>query len=949
MFRLKKTFGFVFVLFVLFIAPVKAQNYKLTGVVMDATDKRTLPYAYVILLDPKDTTQKKFTTTSEKGVFILSDLKKQAYIMRVSFIGYQLYQQNITIKSKLDNAGDILLTPAARDIQTVTIVGQKAPAVQRGDTTDYNADAFKVNKDASTEDLVKKMPGVTIESGTVTAKGEQVRQVLVDGKPLFGDDPTIALRNLPAEVVDKIQVYDRMSDQSELSGFDDGQRSRTMNIVTRNNRRNGQFGKLSAGYGNEDRYIVTGTLNFFNGSRRIALLGLSNNINQQNFSMQDILGVMGTGGSMRGGSFMMRGGGGFGGRGGGYAGGMRGGAASNFFVGQQNGVATTNAFGINYADQWGSKISVTGSYFFNKSHTLAIQDINRQYVLTADSSQYYTEHSNNTSTNFNHRINMRLEYTIDSANALIFIPSLSFQANRSLNALLGVNSLSNTELLSESDNSSRTNSQGYNISNRLIFRHRFNKPGRTISIELSGGLTQRDPTSYLLSHNTYYGAFASHDTTDQRTLTTNDGYNLGSNLVYTEPLSSTGQIMLSLNNSYAKSLSDKIADAYDYHLLSYNLMDTTMSNRYNFGYLTTRVGSAYRYRKNNLSLTFGLEFQNASLAGNQVFPTAYDVGKNFNNVLPNAMMQYKISARTNVQFNYRTSTNPPSISQLQNVIDNSNPLLLSTGNPNLRPEYSHSLMARYSYTNPDKLTTFFAFISGSNTLNNIGNATIIAQTDTTFSVEGNLVHLNPGSQLTRPMNFGKDWNFRSFLVFGFPIRPIRCNLNFNTGFTYTQAPGYVNQLLNLANTYSISQGVVVASNISEKVDFTIYYNINYNLVENSVRPDLNDHYVIQSLSFRSNINWKGFVFSNDISGNSYKGLSASYNQQILLWNLSLGKKFLKNQNGELRLTVFDLLKQNKSIVRNVTETYIEDQRTNTMGQYFMVTFTYNLRRFNTKG
>lgn len=925
---------------------MQAQNCRVTGTIRDKADQKPLPFAYVTLVNSKDTADKHLVVTNDQGTFLVSGIFPGHYFLKVSYISYKGLNLPVTVSSQLERLGDIFMSAEAATLKDVKIYGHTPQATQKGDTTEYNADAFKVTKDATTEDLVSKMPGVTIDNGTVTAKGEQVKQVLLDGKPMFGDDPSIALKNLPAEIVDKIQVFDKLSDQAELTGFDDGNTTRTMNIITRANKRNGQFGKLVLGYGDQDRYLASGSINFFNGSRRITLIGLSNNINQQNFSMQDILGAM-SGGRMGGGM------GGFGGR----AGGGRGGAGgfggaqgfgnnglNSFLVGQQNGISNTNSIGVNYSNQWGNKLSLTASYFFNRTSNLTQVLTNRQYLLTADSSQYYNETSNSTNLNFNHRLNARLQYTIDTSNSIMLIPSVSFQGNHTNSALFGVNSLSDFSLLSSSDIVSIMNSTGYNFNNNLVFRHKFAKRGRTISLSISTGLNRKDPKTEQYSGDIYYSKLThTTDTVDQFSNAANRGYSIGSNLVYTEPLGTKSLLSFTLNNSYAYSNSNKITNNYDFVSQQYSLMDTLLSNKYNFAYQTNRFGFAYRYRNNALNLTLGSDYQNTNLGGTQDFPRAYQVNKQFNRLLPNAMLNWKVSQKFNIQFNYRTSINPPSISQLQNVIDNSNPLMLSTGNPNLKPEYTQTLFSRISLTNPDKSTNFFGFLSAGNTQDNIGTSTFIARKDTLLA--GGVL-LKQGSQLSQPINMGQVWNFRSFLVYGFPLNVIKCNVNFNSGFTYTQSPGYINGQMNTANTYNLTEGAVLSSNISENLDFTASYNLNYNIIKNTVRPDLNDNYLIHNYSFKTTaIMLKGVVFETDLAGKSYRGLTDKYNLDVLLWNAGLGKKFLKNQQAEVRFNVFNILNKNNSIARNVTSTYIEDQRSNSMGRYFMFTFTYNLRNF----
>ena len=315
----------------------------------------------------------------------------------------------------------------------------------------------------------------------------------------------------------------------------------------------------------------------------------------------------------------------------------------------------------------------------------------------------------------------------------------------------------------------------------------------------------------------------------------------------------------------------------------------------------------------------------------------------FTNILPNLMLMYRSKSGTQFRAFFRSSTNQPSISQLQNVIDNSNPLSLTAGNPDLKQEYRNTLNIRYGLSGADRPYNFNAFVFVSQTNNAIVNSTYIAQEQTQLP---NGITLEQGAKLTAPVNLDGSWNARTFLTYGKPISKIKLNVNLTTGVNYTRAPGMINYVSNFSNSYAISQGLVLSSNISENLDFTVSYSGNYNIVRNSIQPTLNSNYYTQGLTGR--VNWifeKGFVLSTDISNQAYRGLGQGYNQNFTLWNASFGKKFLKNNAGELKLTVFDILKQNNSITRTVTETYIQDVTSRVLTQYAMLTFTYTLRNF----
>jgi hypothetical protein len=901
-----------------------------------------LPGVSVILLNAGDSSQVKGTTTNAEGSFLITNIPQGRYLLKATFIGYENYFRSVDLKGETFLAGTITLREKSKQLGEVVVKELMPVASQKGDTTEYNAGAFKVNKDANAEDLVSKMPGVTMQDGKAYAQGEEIKKVLVDGKEFFGDDASIALKNLPAEIIEKVQVFDKASDQSQFTGFKDGNTDKTMNIITKNGKSNGTFGKVYAGYGTSDRYLAGGNINFFQGARRISLIGLSNNVNQQNFSSQDLLGVSsGNSGGQRAGFGGMGRQGGGGPPGGGPRGGG-GGNTSNFLVGQNNGINTNNSIGFNYIDTWGKKWKVNGSYFFNNTSNSTVSDINREYFLSDSTSQFYRESSRSSSSNYNHRMNLRMEYTIDSMNSLIITPALSMQKNRTEKLLSGATASNEGTLLNSTGNSTMNNNTGYNFSNSFLYRHRFGKEGRTISANLSTSVSDRDGSGNLES-DTYTAAGDSSYMTSQQSRNATNTYSLSSNINYTEPIGKKAQLMLNYAPSYSENLSDRQTRNPDPGTQEYTNLDSALSNRYRNTSTTQRGGTALRYRGTRLSLSASLDYQSVSLDGRQSFPRSLLTQHTFNNWMPGATMEFRFTKKTNIRFNYNTSTSLPSITQLQDVIDNSNALQLSAGNPDLQQQYSHSLGGNFGTVSPSGTRTFFVFVSGSLSENYISNSSFTATQDT---VLGNGIVLSQGGQLTRPVNLEGYRSLRSFLVFGFPFAKIRSNINVNGGVTYTRLPGLINNISNFSNSYTMNSGLMLSSNISENIDFRISYNSSYNIVNNSIQTSSNQDYYSGVASARINlVPAKHFVLNSDASYTHYVGLNSAYNPKILLWNAGVGYKFMKNEAAEIRLSVYDLLNQNQSLARNVTNTYIEDIQTQILKQYFMLTFTYNLRNF----
>jgi hypothetical protein len=888
---------------------LSAQKYILTGTVIDKEDRRSVIGAHVKAIDLKDTTTSFSAITDENGRFRLDELKAKDYLVRIRSLSYAQTEKTIAIRDKVTDLGTIEISLDSKVINEVIVIGQ-GTAVQKGDTTIMKAEAFKVNPDASAEELVKKMPGITVENGTVKAHGEEIKKVLVDGKPFFGDDPSVALKNLPADVIDKIQVYNKLSDQSELTGFDDGSSAKTINIVTRKDARVSQFGKFSGGTNFSDKYLVAGNLNIFKGPRRFTLTGMSNNVNMQNFAMQDLVG----GSGMHGG---------------------HGGSGGSGFHGS-SGVSKNSSAGFNYTDNWGKKITATGGYFFNTTENILKQNTTTEYLFT-DAAKYAKSYNTNLSDNSNHRFNLRIEYNIDTMNSIIIVPRLSLQENNNSNNMQYITAGGGVNATTFS--TTKANASGYSFGNDITWRHKFLKKGRTLSVRSSVNKNSRTSDNMQLAST---DSIPDNQSVDGAT----SGISVNTNLSYTEPLGKYSLIQANYNNNFNRNSTDKESYRVGDELEILGRIDS-LSNVYDNDYITNRGGLSYLFNKNNLRLSTGIDYQRADLTGEQLFPQEISMNKTFASFLPNMMITYKFSELTNIRFSYRTSTNAPTVNQLQNVIDNSNRLSLSSGNSDLRQEYSHNIMTNLAYANPTSGFNAFLFLTGGLTSNVIASKTYYAKGNNLYLPEFN-VTLVPGGQLTYPVNLDRAMNIRAIVNLAYFIKPLKSNFNFVVGGSYSQSPGYIDTLLNRSNAYNLTNSLILTSNISSNLDFTLSYSSNYSLVKNSANVEnMNDKYWYQSASGNLNwIFWKGFTLNSDFVYQNNQGLSRSYNQHYFVWNASLGKKFLKNQAAEFRIGVYDILNQNNNISRTVTASSITDTRTNAFQRYFLVLLKYTLKSKN---
>ena len=919
----------------------------LTGTLRDSENKQPLSGATVKVVRGMDS----LTVVSDKtGTFEFTNLVDTGtYNLVITFSGYEVTKKEIVWENVSKKLDDILISKEAKILGGVTVTSTPAVARQKADTTEISASQLKVNPDANSEDLIKKAPGITVENGQVKVGGEQVRKVTVDGRDFFGDDAAATLRNLPAEIVDKIQVFDRLSDQAQFTGVDDGSAAKSINIVTKPNMRNGQFGRFFAGFGTDNHYLAGGNMSYFKNNSRISIVALTNDVNQQNFAEIDLLGATSGGGGGGGGNFRnqgggRQGGGGFGGGGGGnFGGGGFGGGGGGFLVGQQPGVSKTNSIGINYNDKWGKRLDVSGSYFFNSRNTANDESSAREYF--SDSVKYYDQRTLSDNTNYNHRANFRFDWKIDSFNSILIIPSVNIQRYDNSSDVTGIWRDLMGDTVSKTRNSTSSERAAHNFNNTILYRHSFKKRGRTFSASFNTGINNQDADIYTDALSVYYkGNLNINDTTRQFKDQITKGYQLSSSLNYTEPIGKKGAILeFRYNPSYTSNEADKKTYSFEDVSGKYSEFDTSLSNVFDNTYTTHRGGITYRKGERNKQISFGLEVQSATLESEQIFPKVAIVKRTFSNILPSVQINLPLSKKENIRIFYRANTNAPSVNQLQDVIDNTNPLLITTGNPDLDQSYGHRIGGRYQYTNTTKGNSLFINFFGSLTDDYVATAIYRAKFDSMLTPS---VTWYKGSQLAKPVNLDGQRNFNVFVTYAQPLKFIKTNINLNAGFVVNRTPGMSDNVVGITQSYNFNAGVVLASNISQYVDYTISYNGNFNNAKSSLESQTDNKYFSHSASARLNLlNKKGWLFNTDVTNQLYSGLSDGFNQSYWLWNMAVAKKIFKDQKGEIRLSVFDLLKQNQSITRTVSETYFEDVNTKVVKQYFMLTFTYNLKNF----
>ena len=914
---------FIFILFLFLPETTFGQNV-LSGTVVDKATKTSLPGAY-IFFKTEDGETISATVTDNSGYFEMDKPSQNTFVLELSYIGYETYSRTFTNVSG-NSLGTIELEEEGALLDAYVLESTVLTGEVRGDTVAFNANAFKTRPEAEANDLIRKMPGVVMNGGTIEVQGETVGKVLVDGEPFFGDDPAMAMQNIPVAIIDKIEFLDQKTDQAILTGFDDGETIKTINIITKKEVRGGKFGKFYGGYGTDDNYLLGGNINFFKGSRRLTVLGLSNNINQQNFSADDLSGAFGEGG-----------------------GGSRGGGGRNssnaLTTWERPGITTTNSIGLNFSDKFDNgKAKITGSYFFNDSKNYLNRNSSREYILPSDSLQLYQEDRNEDNHTQRHRIDLRLDYDFNERHALIWRPNISFFQRQSTDVVDARNLFDTNTPISETINTTRSTSESIRFNNDLTYAYKFNKVGRTISTSVSTRLNNSDNDRLLTSANRNFQN-GSLDSLIQQTNNTGNSFNYELEVEYTEPLGKYAQ--LSLEYEVGNDLSKNNQEVLQREMEATGFkLDSTLSNEFENSYLQHEIGLGFRLNKEKLRIFSSIDYEISKLNSDRLFPGYENTKRSFANIVPRMTLDYEFDEETNLRIGYRTGTDAPSVRQLQEVIDNRNPLQISTGNPDLVQEYEHSLFSRFRKIDPETSKSFFMFLSGSIRNNYLGNSTFIAARDTLIQGE---VMLRQGGQFSRPVNLDNFWNARTYLSWGFPLSFMKSNLNLNTSASISNQPGLVNGSLNRNRNIGVGQGIGLSSNVGEHLDFNISTRGNYNIVRSSLQESLNNNYYSQVT--RLDLYWNfahNFFLGSNVNNTFYSGLGEDFDQSYWLMNVDFGYRFLPERKAELKLTVFDLLNQNTSIQRNVTDIYIENERTQVLKQFFMLTFTYNLRAFGSQ-
>lgn len=967
---------------------------KAEGTIVDSKTQEPL-YAATVKVTSADGGTGTFGITDSIGYFTFEVERPGKYTLEFSYVGYKPLTKEVSIwPGRGAKLGTFKMEEDATYLKEVESVARNQRVKQNGDTIVYNADAYKVQDGATAEDLVKKMPGIEVTNEGVKAQGETVEKVLVDGKSFFENDPKLALKTLPAEVVQSVSVFDKKSDQAEFTGFDDGNTVKAMDLTTKSYRRNGVFGKVYGSVGNNfdlnNMYYNGGfNLNVFSGNRRISLLGMSNNVNQQNFTFDDLQSAGGGIGGF-GGRMMMR-------------------------MGGQSGVSRANAFGLNYNDSFlDDKLEVQGSYFFNQLRTVSENETQTDYNEVDSTKgpsvipkQAGIKNSNGLSHNYNHRFNMRIMYKPTDNDQFIFRPSVSLQKSdnnsysneyrwmASLDSILGLTDqqrADRSQMNSYERNLSQSDTESWNINGMLTWRHKFGKSGRTLSSEIRGEYSGSNSTSNSIN----LGSSIRRGTTFQNNDSEQKNWSAGGNLQYTEPIGELGQFSVRYNLNYQQSDRESTVgyDAFGNTAINYDYnqfhtgMDS-LDSRNSSSYLQKNLRQGgelgIRLRTETINLMGGINFEASHLTGEQDYfawnealqgrNPSFNTTRDYFSILPNMRFEWSPVQGTSVNIDYRARTSNPSIQNLQETVVSSSNMYYSTGNKDLDQSTSHNVGLRFIHSNMEKATNIMLFANYGFSVGNIGNeiVTNYSNRDLPLTEIGyvknlrseeqeqyrNLV-LASGGSFTRPINMDGSRNAMVGFSYGFPWDLVMSNVNLGLNANYSISPSQLAYYTYDKNTdkfnvidftskvknFSLSPRIFISSNISQDLDFSLSYSPSYSKVSDQVNAANNNEYFNQNANARINWTfWKDFTLEQDLTYSYYGGSSMPSVIDEWIWNMSFGKKFLKKNAGEIKLQVYDVLNSRTGYSRNVGSQAITHSYNNFMPRYFMLTFTYKIANY----
>ena len=809
------------------------------------------------------------------------------YSVTATFLGYIPSCRRIRLNAHFLSPDTIRMQPDVQLLDEVVISTPALRSTQNGDTLSYHADAYKVVLGANSESLLTKMPGISVSERGVEAHGRTVQKIMIDGEEFFGNDVLSALKNLPADMIEDVEVFNKLSDEAELTGVDDGRGYTAINIRSKPDRRKGTFGRLYAGYGFSDKYIAGGNINNFNSKCRLSVVGLANNISLHNFVTEDIVGATDEEGKN---------------------------GHSNFVIKPMPGISSVQSLGTNFNTSW-----LSGSYFFNRTDNSNVPVSQRENLNSGNKVQLTDAEKDLTALNYNHRFSAKMKFNVGERHSFIIRPSLNiqdfsdFSEQRSLvRNRFGCDDI---RFVHNRLSDNRNERLGINVSNTFNYRYRFHKRGRSLSMSLLGNYYDNE-TDALNEQYTFrkpdmpLDPLLASSVSSQQNFRKTRKVMARTGVVYTEPLSRRFRMSWEYAFIYSRDEAAKTVFLRDNETGELSTTADARQSSENRGiYLTHKIGPRFQYAFRKTSITVGGAFQHMNFKGTNILPATGEVYKPYSNLTYEVVANLVINRQNTICIDAKGRTVNPSANLLQDVVSLANLSRVSAGNPNLSPSYLHGFGIRYIHTDARRGSTVAVSLNYNGSGNYIGDSLVADQPDFIVT-EG--VKLGEGNLFVRPVNIGGYHRLHGKITYGFPVNPLRSNLNIQAQAVINVLPGIINGEYSPVHRNNYLVGASLASNISEDVDFRVSYTGEYVQGEFTTKAGKNNndyfsHTVSGQLKWAF---WKGVTFTGSLSYRQDKGISAPFNDRTLLCNLYLGKRIFRNRLGEISIGINDLFDDN---------------------------------------
>lgn len=904
-----------------------AANAQVKGTVIDSASKKPIDKAVVGLVIKSNPTDTSYTFTNEKGEFSFEAVPASNFSVIITNSGFSPVAKFVPVRQpeKTISIGTVILASRAKLLDEVVV--ESAPIIVKEDTVEYRADAFKTKEGAVVEDLLKKLPGMEVDKdGNVKAQGKSVTRVKVNGKDFFGGDVKTATKELPANIVDKIQVIDDYGDQATVSGIKDGDPDKVINIQLKKDKNKGFFGRTTVGAGTDDRYQESFNGNYFNNNRQISVVGNFNNTNTSLFNF--------SGGGNRGMSSMIATGRAIMADAGGTSG-MQTIDPSMFGGGGNTGISTTNSAGFNYRDQWGKRVSVYGSYSYSHKNTRQLQNIATQNNAL-QGTFLNNQDANSLTTGGSHRATFNLEYQVDSFNYLKLTPNVSYSDNDGNSYTSFDNTKLGTGKTSDGINNNTTASTSPNLSLNVLYNHKFRKRGRNFSASASIGNSSSNSTQDAINLNNYYTPpFIGYSNKFQYINQENDNHNYGVRFTYSEPINKYRSLDFSYSHNFNYARNNKKTYNVD-SLTKAQTLNGLLSNDYENDFYNNRMGISLRTTMKKYNYTLGVSVQPVDLKGKSLTKDSAYTPITRVNIFPIARMTYNFSRTKAINASYSGNATQPSFSQLQPVVDSSNIQNITSGNPNLKPSITQNVNLSYNSFNFITGKVLFTNITFSTIKNQIVNNTIISKT---------------GNRKSIPENVNGYYNAMGFYTYSKPFKNRKYVLNFNGSANFNHNINLTDSIKTIGKNWVLSQGFVFELNLKDwlQMGTGISYSLNdvkYKSASDKPTSFVNSSSNAWTLSNNINIDLtKRLILKYDVDYTINNGLASNVSKNPVLMNASLEQQLFKKKNGIIKFSAFDLFKQNTNISRSIYGSSITDTRTNKLTRYFLLTFTYRIQKF----